>query len=119
VALQQTGATLFVALLPKEPGQVRPQSQSLAFSRATTLNRQCKCNLKENHAILLREMRAEFDRHGFLLTAAVSAGFKTIDKEKISYNSCSSLTFRTYRLKAFFVGLKCFSPFLALSSVLD
>ena len=25
-------------------------------------------------------MRAEFDKHGFLLTAAVSAGFKTIDK---------------------------------------
>jgi GH18 family chitinase len=35
---------------------------------------------KENHAKLLREMRAAFDEHNFLLTAAVSAGFQTIDK---------------------------------------
>jgi chitinase len=35
---------------------------------------------KENHAQLLREMRSEFNKHGFLLTAAVSAGFSTIDK---------------------------------------
>ena len=35
---------------------------------------------RENHALLLREMRSEFDQHNFLLTAAVSAGFQTIDK---------------------------------------
>ena len=35
---------------------------------------------KENHAQLLREMRVAFDQHNFILTAAVSAGFQTIDK---------------------------------------
>ncbi len=34
---------------------------------------------KENFALLLREMRAEFDRHGLLMTAAVAASKYTID----------------------------------------
>ncbi len=35
---------------------------------------------KENFSHLLREMRAEFDKHDLLLTAAVSAGKSTIDQ---------------------------------------
>ena len=35
---------------------------------------------KENFAQLLRELRPAFDKHGLLLTAAVSAGKNTIDK---------------------------------------
>jgi chitinase len=35
---------------------------------------------KDNYILLLRELRAEFDKHGFLLTAAVSAGKPTMDK---------------------------------------
>ena len=35
---------------------------------------------KANFVHLLREMRVEFDKKGLLLTAAVSAGKKTIDK---------------------------------------
>jgi len=35
---------------------------------------------KVNYISLLREMRAKFDEHGLLITAAVSAGFATIDQ---------------------------------------
>jgi chitinase len=35
---------------------------------------------KQNYLILLKELRAEFDKHGFLLTAAVSAGKPTMDR---------------------------------------
>jgi len=34
---------------------------------------------RENHAALLREMRSEFDKHNLMITAAVSAGYGTID----------------------------------------
>jgi len=38
---------------------------------------------QENHALLLAEMRTEFDKHQLMITAAVSAGFDKIDT---SYN---------------------------------
>lgn len=34
---------------------------------------------QSNFGLLLKEMRAEFDKHEFLITAAVSAGKLTID----------------------------------------
>jgi len=35
---------------------------------------------KENFGALLREIREEFDKHSLMLTAAVSAGFSTVDQ---------------------------------------
>ncbi len=35
---------------------------------------------KQNFALLLREMRAVYDAHGLILTAAVAAGKNTVDK---------------------------------------
>lgn len=35
---------------------------------------------KSTFSLLLQEMRVEFDKHGLLMTAAVSAGRATIDK---------------------------------------
>merc|ERR1712013_624200 len=34
----------------------------------------------ENFGVLLREIREEFDKHSLMLTAAVSAGFSTVDQ---------------------------------------
>lgn len=34
---------------------------------------------KQNFVLLLNELRQEFDKHGYLLTAAVGAGVSTID----------------------------------------
>lgn len=35
--------------------------------------------MQENFVLLLNELRAELQPHGYLLTAAVSAGAKTIE----------------------------------------
>ena len=40
---------------------------------------------KANFARLLKEMRPVFDKHGLLITAAVSAGKNTVDKVPFIY----------------------------------